>query len=325
MKLALIALALTFSQLVTAATQVKIAALIPEGTSWGNSLKKFAQDVGTATSGEVNVKVFYGGVQGDEPDVLRKIRQGQLHGGIFTGKTLADIYPDVRVMEIPFTFYGDQKTAGRVMAELSPKFNAGFKQKGFVNLGFYELGLVYVVSTKKITSLNDMKGIKVWAWEGDELSRIMLESMQLVSTPLALPDVLPSLSTGIINAAYAPPLGIIALQWHTKIKYLVDFPTTFSIGALLLSDKLMAKLSPDHQKKVQEIAAKFVKEANDKSLVENEAARTQMKKSGIEFVSFPEVDYKNAAALRGSVIQKLSSGNVMSSQMIQALDQAVKK
>jgi TRAP-type C4-dicarboxylate transport system substrate-binding protein len=325
MKLTLLAFVFLFSQLSSAATQIKIAALIPEGTSWGNSVKKFAQEVATATKGEVNVKIYYGGVAGDEPDVLRKIRIGQLQGGIFTGKTLAEIYPDVRVMEIPFTFYNDQKKAARVMADLTPKFNAGFKQKGFVNLGFYELGLVYLVSTKKVTSLNELKGIKIWSWEGDELSRAMIESMELVSTPLALPDVLSSLSTGIINAAYAPPLGILALQWQTKIKYLVDFPTTFSIGALLLSDKVWTKISPDNQKKIQEISAKYVKEANDKSLVENEAARTQMKKSGIEFVSFPQEDYKKAADLRATVIQKLIKGNVISAEMIKEFDKEVKK
>jgi TRAP-type C4-dicarboxylate transport system substrate-binding protein len=324
MKFTLLTLALICSLPTLAVTQVKLAALIPEGTSWGNSIKKFAQEVGTATHGEVNMKIYYGGVAGDEPDVLRKIRIGQFHGGVFTGKTLAEIHPDVRAMEIPFTFYGDQKKAGRIMMNLSPKFNAGFKQKGFVNLGFYELGLVYIVSTKKVSNFSELKGVKTWAWEGDELSRAMIESLELVSVPLALPDVLSSLSTGIINAAYAPPLGILALQWHTKIKYLVDFPTTFSIGALLISDKVWSKISPAHQKLIQGISAKYVKEANDKSLIENEEARTQMKKAGIEFVTFPKDDFKKAAALRLSVLQKVS-GKVIPMAIIQELDKEVNK
>ncbi len=325
MKYTLGALLLLLTLPTLAVTQVKLAALIPEGTSWGNSIKKFAQEVETATNGEVIVKIYYGGVAGDEPDVVRKIRIGQLHGGVFTGKTLADIYPDVRALEIPFTFYGDQKKAGRVMTNLTPRFNAGFKQKGFVNLGFYELGLVYIVSTKKVANFNELKGVKAWAWEGDELSRALIESLELVSVPLALPDVLSSLSTGIINAAYAPPLGILALQWHTKIKYVVDFPTTFSIGALLLSDKVWTKITPAHQKLIQEISAKRIKEANDKSLLENEEARNQMKKSGIEFVTFPQDDLKKAAELRKTVIQKVISGRVIPGAIIEALDQEVKK
>jgi TRAP-type C4-dicarboxylate transport system substrate-binding protein len=306
-----------------ASQQIKLAVLVPEGTSWGNSLKKLSKEVEAATNGEVNFKIYFGGVSGDEPDVLRKVRIGQLHGGIFTGKTLGDIHGDVRAMEIPFTFYGNQKKASDTLGKLSPQFNQGLKSKGFVNLGFYEIGQVYVVSTKKISSLKELKGVKIWSWEGDPLVGALLESLQLVSVPLALPDVLSSLSTGIINAAYAPPLGIIALQWHTKIKFLVDFPTAYSIGALLVSDKVWAKIKPDHQQKISSIAQRLIKEANEKSVVESETAKTQLKNSGVEFVSFPEADYKEAASVRSVVISKLKD-KYLSSKIIQEIDKEAK-
>ncbi len=316
-------LGLLFTFNALAAQQVKLAVLVPEGTSWGMSLKKFSKEVETVTGGEVSMKVYYGGVAGDEPDVLRKVRIGQLHGGIFTGKVLGDIYGDLRAMEVPFTFYGDQKKASAVLTKLTPQFNQGIKSKGFVNLGFYEIGQVYVVSTKKVSNLDELKSVKIWSWEGDPVVEAMLSSLKMVSVPLALPDVLSSLSTGIINAAYAPPLAILALQWHTKIKYLVDFPTAFSIGALLVSDKLWAKIRPDHQAKILELSQKYVKEANDKSIVESEAAKAQMKKMGIEFVQFPKADYERAAAVRGQVVSLLKD-KVISAKMIQELDKEAK-
>jgi TRAP-type C4-dicarboxylate transport system substrate-binding protein len=323
MKKLICALMMSLSLNALAAQQVKLAVLVPEGTTWGLSLKKLAKEVETATNNEVSFKVYYGGVAGDEPDVLRKVRIGQFHGGIFTGKILGDIYGDVRAMEIPFTFYGDQKKASATLTKLTPHFNQGLKAKGFVNLGFYEVGQVYVVSTKKVTSLNELKGVKIWSWEGDPLVGALLESLELVSVPLALPDVLSSLSTGIINAAYAPPLAILALQWQTKIKYLVNFPTAYSIGALLVSDKLWSKIKPEHQQKILALSNKYAKEANDKSIVESAQALEQLKKSGVEFVSFPEADYKKAASVRGTVISKLKD-KYISSKMIQELDKEAK-
>ncbi|HXH29801.1 MAG TPA: TRAP transporter substrate-binding protein DctP [Bacteriovoracaceae bacterium] len=314
---------LFFANLTQAAQQIKLAAIVPEGTSWGNSLKKLSKEVDTATGGEVSFKVYYGGVSGDEPDVLRKIRIGQLHGGIFTGNTLGAIYGDARAMEIPFTFYEDQKKASDTLVKLTPAFNQGLKMKGFVNLGFYEIGQVYLVSTKKVANLADLKGVKIWSWEGDELVAAMISSLGLVSVPLALPDVLSSLSTGIINAAYAPPLAILALQWHTKIKYLVDFPTAFSIGALLVADKAWSKVKPEHQQKILEISKKYVQEANEKSISESAAAKEQLKKSGIEFVSFPKDDYAKAASVRGEVVKKLQD-KLISSKAIGELDKAMK-
>jgi TRAP-type C4-dicarboxylate transport system substrate-binding protein len=306
-----------------AAQQVKLAVLVPEGTTWGKSLKKLAKEVELVTKGDVSFKVYYGGVAGDEADVLRKIRIGQFHGGIFTGKTLGEVYGDVRAMEVPFTFYGNQKKASAALTKLTPYFDQGLKSKGFINLGFYEIGQVYVVSTKKISNLKELKGVKIWSWEGDPLVGALLESLKLVSVPLALPDVLSSLSTGIIDAAYAPPLGILALQWHTKVKYLVDFPTAYSVGALLVSDKLWSKIKPDQQQKILTLAKSFIKEANDKSITEGQAARSQIQKYGIQFVSFPEADYKEAASVRSQVINKLK-GVLLSPKIIQDLDKEAK-
>lgn len=307
-----------------AAQQLKLAVLVPEGTTWGTSLKKLSKEVETATNGEVALKVYYGGVSGDEPDVLRKVRIGQMQGGIFTGKVLGDIYGDLRGIEIPFTFYANQKKASDTLIKLTPSLNAGLKSKGFVNLGFYEVGQVYVVSTKKIATLDELKGTKIWAWEGDKLVEALLESLNLVSVPLALPDVLSSLSTGIINAAYAPPLAILALQWQTKIKYLINFPTAFSIGALLVSDKAWSKISPVHQAKILELSQRFAKEANDKSIAESAQALEQLKKAGVEFVSFPDADYKKAAAARSVVIEKLKASKYLSPKVIQEVDKEAK-
>lgn len=324
LKNSFILISLLLSSLSFAGQQLKLAVLVPEGTTWGKSLKKLSQEVDAATAGEVSLKIYYGGVAGDEPDVLRKIRIGQYHGGIFTGKTLGEISGDVRVLETPFTFFGDQKKAGSVMQSLAPVANQSLKEKGFVNLGFYEIGLVYLVTTKKVTNLNELRGIKIWSWEGDPLVNAMIQSLELVSVPLALPDVLSSLSTGIINAAYAPPLGILALQWHTKVKYLVDFPSAFSMGALVVSNKAWAGIKPDHQKKIMEISQRLVKEANDKSISENDSAREALKKSGVEFVSFPKEDYAKATALRAKVVEKVKN-KYISAKTFDLMDKETKK
>ena len=306
-----------------AVVTLKLAVLVPEGTTWGESLKKLSTEIDKISQGEVKLKIYYGGVAGDEPDVLRKIRIGQMNGGIFTGKTLGEIFGDIRVMEIPFTFYQDRQKALETLQKLTPFFNKGLEAKGFVNLGFYEVGQIYLVSTKKVDSLETLKGIKIWAWEGDALVKAMIESLQLVSVPLAITDVLSSLSTGIIDAAYAPPLGIIALQWHTKIKYLIDFPTAYSLGALLVSKKDWGKIKPDIQTKILTMAKGFVEQANTDSVKENEAGREQLKKLGVQFVSFPQSDYNQAASYREKVIQKLK-GSLFSETALKAMEQGRK-
>jgi len=227
-KMGLVA-SLALTSLSSYALTLKVAAIAPDGTNWAKTLKKMSKEVKKETNGKVKFKIYYGGVAGDEPDVLRKIRVGQLHGGVFTGKTLGDIFGDIRAIEIPFNFNHNEEKASKALDSMEGYFSSNLSSKGFKSLGFYKLGQVYVVSTKKVESIKQMKGVKIWSWEGDEVVKSMIDSLNLVSVPLALPDVLSSLSTGIIDSAYAPALGILALQWQSKVKYLINFPTAYSV------------------------------------------------------------------------------------------------
>ena len=284
---------------------LKVGVLAPEGTTWANHLKEMASAISEATEERVEVKFYFGGTQGDEADVLRKIRIGQLHGGIFTGKTLGDIHGDTRVLELPFNFYSDREKGLKTMKALAPYLDEKIGGSEFVNLGFVEIGQVYFVSQKEVHKLDDLKGIKIWSWEGDRLTNTILDEMKLIAVPLALPDVLSSLSNGVIEAAYAPPLGILALQWHTKIRYLIDFPLAYSIGAFLVHKKPWGTIGNKDRNAVVSVARRFVDTINKSNAKDNDDALEVMKSMGITFLNFPETEMERARALREKVIERL--------------------
>ncbi|MBY0414976.1 MAG: TRAP transporter substrate-binding protein DctP, partial [Bdellovibrionales bacterium] len=172
---------------------IKVGVLAPEGTGWAKNIKNMASEIKEATKGNVEFKIYYGGSQGDEQDVLRKIRLGQLQGGIFTGKTLGEISGDVRVIEIPFTFNHNREKAVKTLTALEPFFDQKFAEKKFKSLATFEIGQVYFVTQKKVQDLNAIKSLKIWSWDGDPLVTNMFEAMNLTGVPLALPDVLSSL------------------------------------------------------------------------------------------------------------------------------------
>jgi TRAP-type transport system periplasmic protein len=306
----------------THAVTFKVGVLAPEGTNWANSLKQMGKEIKKATKKKVKFKFYFGGAQGDEPDVLRKIRVGQLHGGVFTGKTLGDISGDIRVVEIPFVFEGKREKAWSTVEKLTPFFNKRLAKKEFMNLGFFEIGMVYFVSQKKTPTLDSLKGIKIWSWEGDEIVSTMINTMNLVSVPLPLPDVLSSLSTGIIEAAYAPPMGMVALQWNTKIKYIVDFPIAYSVGAFLISDKAWKKVSAEHKQIVMDLSQKYMKKVNEGNIKDNADSLAAIKAAGVEFIKFPASDEKKAKTLRIDIETKLK-GKLFTPEALSKLKQVL--
>jgi len=319
----LFATLLLFFSLGAQAQLLKIGVLAPEGTTWAKKMDEMAKEIKEATGGKVRLRFYFGGSQGDEADVLRKIRVGQLQGGIFTGKTLGEISGDVRVIELPFTFGNDRDKALGTLEKMTPFFNGQFAKAGFQSLGFFELGMIYFVSQVKTSSLNELGGVKIWAWEGDKLVEAMIKELNLVSVPLPLPDVLSSLSTGIIQAAYAPPMGMLALQWNTKIKYIVDFPITYSVGAFLLDNKSWAKIPAEHHDKILKISQKYVGEVNDANVKDNSDALSVMKSSGIEMIKFPDADIKRGQELRAAMVKHLE-GTLFSKEAYQLLNKNLK-
>lgn len=323
MKTLLLSLTLLASTSLLAAP-VKIGVLAPEGTGWAKNIKKMTTEIKDATKGNVELKVYYGGSQGDEQDVLRKIRIGQLQGGIFTGKTLGEINGDVRVMEVPFTFNHDHVKALKTLEAMAPYFNQKFEQNKFKNLATFEIGHVYFVTQKKVQDLNSIKSLKIWTWDGDPIVSTLFDSMNLIGVPLALPDVLASLSTGVVEAAYAPPIGIIALQWNTKVKYMVDFPISYSSGAFVITSAAWSKISPTDQKIVSDIAKKYEKEINSGNAKDNEDALAAMKSQKIEFVKFSDSEIKVAQGYRATMLKKLT-GKLFSAEALKKLETEMAK
>ena len=306
------------------AAPIKVGVLAPEGTGWAKNIKKMTTEIKEATKGNVDLKVYYGGSQGDEQDVLRKIRIGQLQGGIFTGRTLGEINGDVRVIELPFNFNYNEDKALKTLQAMAPFFNKKFEQNKFKNLGTFGIGQVYFVTQKKVQDLNAIKSLKIWTWDGDPIVTTLFDSMNLIGVPLALPDVLASLSTGVIEAAYAPPIGIIALQWNTKVKFMVDFPISYSVGAFVITTQAWSKISPADQQIVKTISTRYETEINNGNKKDNNDALNAMKSQRIEFVKFSDTDLNIARGYRQSMIKSLQ-GKLFSAEAFKLLESELAK
>lgn len=291
--------------------EFKIASLTPEGSTWSNFMRQMDEEIYAATEGTVGCRFYFGGVAGDEKDVLRKIRIGQMHGGAFSGIGLGTIVPDVRVMEMPFTL----KTYDEVdfvYDRLRPDFEKAYKEAGFELLGAAEQGYVYMMSANDIRTVDDVRHSKVWLWEGDPLAEAIFAAFHITPISLAVPDVLTSLQTNLIDTVYISPLGAVALQWFTKVKYIVDFPITNGTGAVIVSSKQWRRVPERYRPVVKKIVEQRSAELRAATRRENdEAMRTMVKNDLIlrkpaadQIAGFERVGVDASRALVGKLYSK---------------------
>ena len=301
------------------AVTFKIASIAPDGTSWMNEMRKGADEIQARTDGRVSFRFYPGGIMGNDKSVLRKIRAGQLHGGALTGGGVAEIYPEANVYSMPFLFR-DYSEVDYVRKRMDPVLLEGIKEKDFISFGFSEGGFAYLMSTSPIAGIDDLRGHKVWVPEGDQISRAAFEATSVSPVSLPLTDVLTGLQTGLIDTVAGSAIGAIALQWHTRVKYLTDAPLLYLYGSMVVKRQAFEKLEPADQKIVQEVMSSVFSRLNKLNRKDNESALKAIQAQGIALVEPKPEEHERWRNSINGAMDKLLKNGLFKAEMLQRVE-----
>ena len=282
-----------------AATQIKVATLVPKASSWGSKIDAARAVIKERTEGRVILKVYYGGVQGNSAKIKQKIRIGQLHGGDFTPTDFQDKMPNLNLYGLPFVF--DSIDEVNYVRELMDEtLSAGFAEQGYVTFGFAG-DFAIILSNNPVRGLGDLRGRKVWLPEGDAISDRALKKLQLVPNSKPISDVMTGLKTGLFDVVAIPPAAAVALQWHTAVKYLTDMPVIYAMQFMAIQKRVFDKLSAEDQVVMREVLSEVYSEINEQAPVDAANARDALANSGIIVVEPNSGEFEE--------IQKIMSEN----------------
>jgi len=302
---------------------VKFATVAPEGSSWMKIMREYDDAVRKESGGRMRFKVYPGGVQGKEQDVLRKIAIGQLQSGGFTGVGLGEIAPSVRILDAPFLFRSHDEV-DRILTVFTGEFEKAYEANGYVLLGWAEVGFVHVFTNVEVKTPNDLSKLKMWTWEGDPIAGAAFKSLNMRPIPLTLENVLTSLQTGLLDAFYTSPYAALVLQWYTKAKYMVDVPIANAAGAVVVSKKYFDTLPKDLQDILVRNGRTYFRKLPETSRRENEDAVAEFKRRGITVIRTKEGDlkvYQDA----GVSARKQLTGSMFTADLLQRVERELEQ
>jgi len=298
----------------------KIATLSPDGSVWMQKMRAGAQVIQSQTANRVKFKFYPGGVMGADKNVLRKMRLGQLQGAAMPAAGLARLSPDIQLYNLMLKFKSFDEV-DFIRQKMDDSLEKGLDNHGLISFGFAEMGFAYVMSTNPVRNIADLRQQKVWVPASNQIGLLAFESANISPIPLPLRDVLMGLQTGMINAVAGTPTGAIALQWHTKVKYIADFPLSYVFGTLVFDKKSFNKISAADQKIVRDTLTQVTHEVDTLSRLDNISAIKALKNQGIQFVKISEPAINELNRIMNIANQKIIQKTALSVDLVQSLNQ----
>jgi TRAP-type C4-dicarboxylate transport system substrate-binding protein len=281
--------------------RIKLGTLAPQGSTWHQLLQQMAADFSRASNGKVELKIYAGGTQGNEGEMIRKISIGQLQAASMTAVGLHEITPEPQAEDVPFMI-DSYEEYDYVHEKVKGKLEEALAKKGFQVLQWGEVGFVYLFSTQPYSSPLDFGKGKVFTWNGDPGAEAAWKAAGFHPVVLSSTDLIPSLSSGMINIIGEAPLYAYTTHIFDKADNMLNLHWGFLTGATVVRKETWEKVPADVRAKLLEIAADYGKRTRDDVRKQNEDAIEQMKKRGLNVQEPTDVQGWQAAAAKAAAV-----------------------
>ncbi len=251
---ALIALAALLGAPAVSAQTIKLGTLAPKGSPWFDILQDMTAEWSAASGGAVKARIYPGGSIGDENDMIRKMRIGQLQGAVLTSEGLGRIVPEIRVLQLPMWYRSDEEL-DYVRAGLTADFEALFEQRGFRVLNWGDIGWVRLFTRSPVTSPATLQPLKLFCWAADPKTCDAWTRQGFSSVPLAFTDIFSGLQSGMIDAIFTAPVPALSYQWFGIADHMTDVRIIKMIGATIVTMKVWKKIPADVRAQILASAA----------------------------------------------------------------------
>jgi len=226
---------------------IKFASIAPEGSYWYDMVHRIKESL--TQNSDTKIIIYSGTSMGDELDIVRKMRIGQLHAAGLTSHGLESISPEIRAYDIPLVFNSYEEFFA-VRDKLFPELKRRYEQKGFVLLSHFAIGFIHIFSTKE-----NLWGSSLWVWVGDMLGKA--EAIELSGlfkiVPLQIADVLQALATGMVDSVFNSFYALHALQWSNHIKSYIPKPLYIYSAGVVIKKSVWDELPKEEREKAEKI------------------------------------------------------------------------
>ena len=236
-----------------AQTIIRLGTLVPKGSRWHDILINMGEEWKKESGGKIELRIYPGGEQGDEPEMVQKVRIKKLQAVAISGAGLSGIEPGVSALQIPMMI-DSWEELDYVRDHISARLEKGFADRGFILLNWGDAGSVHFFTKQPAQHPDEIRRLRLCVLQGDSTMFELYKQSGFHPVALAATDILTGLQTGLVEAIQSPPLIALSNQWFGGAKNMLDIGFANLVGATLIDKAVWSKIPPPVQKQMLESA-----------------------------------------------------------------------
>jgi TRAP-type C4-dicarboxylate transport system substrate-binding protein len=269
-------------------TILRVATVAPDGTAWAREMRAASREFDSRTEGRVKSKWYWGGVVGNELEMGERLRRGQIDEVVSGGPLCTEVMPTLRILRVPGLFQGRDE-AQHVMNKLQSRLVAEARERGLVELSVVPIGGDMFFLNHAVSSLAELRSIKLWQWDLDSAGGAMARAMGFQIVPTSIEGAARAFDDGKLEGFWVMPTAAMAFQLAVRAPYLLDLNWSILFGCTLLSSRFFYGLSPDDQKALVTVIAHGAERIADVGLQQETALLSgAFKHQGVKLVPASE-------------------------------------
>ena len=294
---------------------LRFATVAPDGTAWARVFRAMGRDLEADSKGQIVSKWYFGGIAGNERQMLDRLKKNQLDAVMSGGMMCMTLSPSMRVLRLLGLFQSRDESAyvlGRLRADIDREFAAA----GFHNMGEASLGSDMMFTRQPVTSVADLKKTRLWFWDLDEPMRAQLEALHLPVVGLPVEEAGRAFEDKRTDGFLAVPTAALAYQWSAQTPYLSELHLGFLPGCMVMSNHAWDQLTVEERTLLTTATAKTQARLEDLSRTQDaQLIGTLFARQGVKMTpvtpAFASEFFELARTARDAVRDKLVPGAVI--------------
>ncbi|NVK40921.1 MAG: TRAP transporter substrate-binding protein [Oceanospirillaceae bacterium] len=267
-----------------AADNLRLAGNFATTHSSSVAMERFKERLPEVSGGELTVDVFPAMQLGGAKENIDQVRSGVLEMTWVGTSYLSRIVPELEALSLPFAYSSREEAFKVVDGPVGEMISEKLAEKGFVALGYMELGSRQVTNSQHpIKTIADFDGLKI-RLQPNETHLATFRALGASPVSMGINEVYSALQQGVIDGQ-ENPYSVIETQKFNEVQtYLSDTSHFFDFIAVVANKRKFEKLEPAEQQAVRDAMAEAVAWQRAKAAEEDTAAREKLVEANMELV-----------------------------------------